>query len=113
MLKAQFMTDQGKVREKNEDAGGIFYNSAQQLLAIVADGMGGHQAGEIASDYAVTMAKTEWEKATEVTSEEEAEAWLSELINKMNTYIYEQSLAHEEQTGMGTTVVVGLCTEKF
>ncbi|MER2259764.1 MAG: protein phosphatase, partial [Priestia megaterium] len=41
-----FMTDRGRVRQHNEDNGGVFLNQHNQLLAIVADGMGGHRAGD-------------------------------------------------------------------
>ena len=44
MLNAQFFTDTGQHREKNEDAGGIFYNQTHQQLLVLCDGMGGHKA---------------------------------------------------------------------
>jgi serine/threonine protein phosphatase PrpC len=42
MLEAQFFTDTGQHRDKNEDAGGIFYNQTNQQLLVLCDGMGGH-----------------------------------------------------------------------
>ena len=48
-MKTAFVTDVGKLREHNEDAGGVFVNKAGEYLAVVADGMGGHQAGDVAS----------------------------------------------------------------
>ena len=53
-MRAVFRTDKGKVRLHNEDNGGIFQNQANQSLAIVADGMGGHRAGDVASEMTVT-----------------------------------------------------------
>ena len=44
MLKAQFFTDTGRYRDKNEDAGGVFYNRTEQQLLVLCDGMGGHLA---------------------------------------------------------------------
>ncbi len=61
-LNAVYMTDKGKIRQHNEDNGGIFVNLAGQRLAIVADGMGGHRAGDVASEMALISLKTEWEK---------------------------------------------------
>ena len=49
MLNAQFFTDTGQHRNKNEDAGGIFYNQTQQQLLVLCDGMGGHKAGNCKS----------------------------------------------------------------
>jgi protein phosphatase len=60
-LKAVFMTDQGRVRQHNEDAGGIFVNKDGNRLAIVADGMGGHRAGDVASEMTISQLKNEWE----------------------------------------------------
>lgn len=51
MLKAQFFTDTGRYRDKNEDAGGVFYNRTEQQLLVLCDGMGGHLAGEVASQF--------------------------------------------------------------
>ena len=56
-MKAVFLTDRGKVRQHNEDNGGIFVNNAGQRLAIVADGMGGHRAGDVASEMALFKLK--------------------------------------------------------
>ena len=58
MLNAQFFTDTGQHREKNEDAGGIFYNQTQQQMLVLCDGMGGHQAGEIASQFVLMNFKS-------------------------------------------------------
>ena len=49
-VKHTIFTDTGQHREKNEDAG-IFYNQTQQQMLVLCDGMGGHQAGEIASQF--------------------------------------------------------------
>ena len=47
MLNAQFFTDTGQHRNKNED--GYFYNQTQQQLLVLCDGMGGHKAGNCKS----------------------------------------------------------------
>jgi len=53
-VKSIYMTDKGRVRQNNEDNGGGFENKHGQRLAIVADGMGGHRAGDVASEMTVT-----------------------------------------------------------
>jgi len=47
-MEAVFKTDRGKVRQHNEDDGGVFPRK-EGILMVVADGMGGHRAGDVAS----------------------------------------------------------------
>lgn len=48
-MKTAVFTDKGKVRTHNEDAASAILNRHGQILAVVADGMGGHLAGDVAS----------------------------------------------------------------
>ena len=61
MLKAHFFTDMGRYRDKNEDAGGVFYNQTEQQLLVLCDGMGGHLAGEVASQFVTDELKRRFE----------------------------------------------------
>lgn len=112
-MKAHFLTDRGQVRSHNEDSGGTYYNSSGNLLAVIADGMGGHRAGDIASQMAVSLIKERWNKAEEVNSPDQAEQWLVESLEEVNIAIYEQALSDEKYDGMGTTIVVTISTEEF
>jgi len=88
-------TDIGNYREKNED---YFY--AGSNLFIVADGMGGHRAGEIASKTAVeTFVKIFYKKI----KPENIKQALSFSINSANKEVYKKSIAKLEYGGMGTT----------
>ncbi|MYL70914.1 Stp1/IreP family PP2C-type Ser/Thr phosphatase [Halobacillus litoralis] len=108
-----YETDQGKVRIHNEDAGGVFKNDAGQVLAIVADGMGGHQAGDVASQMTTSHIHKKWQEAHLIETPDEAEKWIKEAVRSANNEIKSYANEHEECAGMGTTVVVALCTGEF
>lgn len=108
-----FLTDKGRVRTNNEDCGGVFLNKSRQRLAIVADGMGGHKAGDVASNMAVSMLQERWEKEEEIKTAEGAEEWLRENISAVNRAIYEYAKEHDECQGMGTTIEAVILTKIF
>ncbi|WP_163970710.1 Stp1/IreP family PP2C-type Ser/Thr phosphatase [Oceanobacillus halotolerans] len=112
-MRGQFFTDRGQIRSHNEDAGGIFYNKDGQLLALVADGMGGHKAGDVASEMATSLVQTNWEECNGIDEPEKAEIWISELLQKVNQKIYEEATQNKDCQGMGTTIVVVICTKEF
>jgi protein phosphatase len=112
-MRAVFMTDRGKVRQHNEDNGGIFMNSSGQRLAIVADGMGGHRAGDVASEMTLTSLKGFWEQSEEIQTAEQAEDWLRQHIDQVNKILFEHSKENAECEGMGTTIVAAICTDRF
>ncbi|MFA1818619.1 Stp1/IreP family PP2C-type Ser/Thr phosphatase [Virgibacillus oceani] len=112
-MKGQFLTDQGKVRSHNEDAGGVYYNLSEQFLAIIADGMGGHQAGDVASQMAISLIEEHWKQQEKLHSPEETESWLSTVISEINHSIYSHGFQKKEFQGMGTTAVIAICTEEF
>ncbi|MBP3038324.1 Stp1/IreP family PP2C-type Ser/Thr phosphatase [Bacillaceae bacterium Marseille-Q3522] len=112
-MKAVFKTDLGRIRQRNEDNGGIFANGSNQRLAIVADGVGGHLAGDVASEMAIMNLKERWEKAEKIQTAEQAENWLLENINEVNSLLFEHAQNHPECNGMGTTIVAVISTEQF
>lgn len=112
-MQGHFLTDRGQVRSHNEDSGGIFPNDYGQYLAIIADGMGGHQAGDVASKMATSIIEKKWRSMERLNSPEEAEEWLENALLDMNTSIYQHSLEKEECQGMGTTIVIAICVDEF
>ncbi|KQL54679.1 protein phosphatase [Heyndrickxia shackletonii] len=108
-------TDTGKVRLNNEDNGEILTNKSGIYLAIVADGMGGHNAGDIASEMAVNVLKEYWEKSFPVGGIDAAiaEKWLRDTIADVNIKLYEHSRTDSNLDGMGTTLVAAVCTNDF
>ncbi len=112
-MKAVFKTDRGKVRSHNEDNGGYFYNKAGEILVVVADGMGGHRAGDVASSMAVSFLQQHWIEEQTMSTPAMAESWLGEQINKVNESIFNHAQTNAECQGMGTTLVAAVCTERF
>lgn len=86
----------GKIRSNNQDSG-----YAGTHLFVVADGMGGHAGGDVASAIAVTrIAETD----REYTSPNDAEFALQSALLAANALLAETVFEHNELTGMGTTV---------
>ncbi|NNV05067.1 Stp1/IreP family PP2C-type Ser/Thr phosphatase [Geobacillus sp. C56-T2] len=112
-MRAVFRTDIGQIREHNEDSGGVFVNQSGQYLAVVADGMGGHRAGDVASSMAVAYLQAQWEEAPGLLSPAEAEQWLKTQIEEANAQLFRHALSHPECQGMGTTIVGAICADSF
>jgi PPM family protein phosphatase len=111
-MKMVKRTDVGKVREHNEDSLELFPLSGDLVLAVVADGLGGHSAGEVASAEAVKMFEKELGKLSPKLSIKERGEQLAMIIGQANEKVYR--LAHDKNklTGMGTTVVSILADEE-
>jgi serine/threonine protein phosphatase PrpC len=103
-LEIKFQTDVGRKRNTNQDYAGLFENQLKIPFAVLADGMGGHQAGDVASRMAVHNLGEDWEQS-EVDDPEKAAQWLIQAIQKENELIFEKGQAKAEYLGMGTTIV--------
>ncbi|WP_067838721.1 Stp1/IreP family PP2C-type Ser/Thr phosphatase [Amphibacillus sediminis] len=111
-MKQYFLSDQGKVRQHNEDAGGVFKNQIGQTLSLVADGMGGHQAGDVASQMVKDYFEQAWKQTDAITTPDAAEAWLNKHILQANQNVYDYAEQHPECKGMGTTVIAVIYTDE-
>ena len=98
-----FITDVGNVRSINEDYLEV-YEDDEKLLYVVADGMGGHNAGEVASKLA-TDTIISYIKERKVESPEEL---LKNAIKAANERVYNYSLSSNNLNGMGTTITACL-----
>ena len=104
-MKFAIKSDVGQRRKVNEDAAGYFESKILIPLMMVCDGIGGHNAGEIACAMALTSIGQAWEK-TEFNDIEEVYQWLIQKITEANEAIFTRSAQYEDLYGMGTTVVV-------
>ncbi len=101
-------TSVGCIRPLNEDSYFVSEPDSGTVLAIVADGMGGHNAGEVASGEAVGIIQ----KDVLGKSGEPAKDVLIKAITDANREIYEMSIQKQKLSGMGTTITACLADEK-
>ena len=96
-MKVFALTDKGRVRAINQDA---FYQPRPgETFAVIADGMGGHQAGDVASRLAVEEF-TRWLKCAPRPSEDT----MRYAVSEANRAVYLKSKAEPDKAGMGTTL---------
>ncbi len=112
-MKSYYLTDVGRVRSHNEDSVTIIKNGSGEHLLIVADGMGGHRAGEVASSLVVTHFGKRFSSISSIGSKLDAVNWLNDNVNEINEAILEYAKNHFDSTGLGTTLVLALLTDKF
>lgn len=112
-MKAVYKSDIGYVRSVNEDRAVVQNDVGGLALAIVADGMGGHQAGEIASQMAIETIQEKLQTIHSGIGPEECERLLGEAIVGANVAIYEYASQITHLHGMGTTVVAALASEEW
>ena len=112
-MKSYYITDTGKVRTHNEDSVTIVKNASGEHLMIVADGMGGHRAGEIASSMVVTQIGSRFSNLSTIGSKMDAVKWLKENVDEVNASILKYGEEHSEANGLGTTAVMALLTKDF
>jgi serine/threonine protein phosphatase PrpC len=100
-FRSASLTDVGRVREQNEDT-----PLADLPLVGVADGMGGHEGGEVASQLAVHTLRS-WKERLEGRAGREASEVLREAFTEANRVVFEKGVEDESLLGMGTTLTIG------
>ncbi|MEI2719279.1 MAG: protein phosphatase 2C domain-containing protein [Gemmatimonadales bacterium] len=95
-------TDVGVVRSGNED---MYLMAAERGLFIVADGMGGHAAGEVASEMATQLIAQEFRPVRGMT-DDELMAQMVGAIRASNAAIFQRTMSEHDKRGMGTTTTV-------
>ena len=112
-MRSFYLTDVGKVRNHNEDSVIILKNHNNEYLLAVADGMGGHRAGEVASSIAITYLAHHFQESFYNLSKDEAIIWINDSIDSINTAIFNHEKDHPESIGMGPTLVMVLYTKDY
>lgn len=108
-----YLTDPGKVRNHNEDSVIVTENKMGEVLLAVADGMGGHKAGEVASSIAISHLGKRFSEISSVGTKEDAISFIKEMVSEANVLLYKYTSEHEESKGMGTTIVLAVKTKDF
>jgi protein phosphatase len=112
-LQTYYLTDAGRVREHNEDCVTIIKNNSGEYLMAVADGMGGHQAGEIASSMSIDYLSKAFLEKELIGDKASAVSFLRESVEEINKNIFAYTDEFPESKGMGTTLVVALVTNDY
>ena len=112
-MKTFYLTDAGKVRDHNEDSVIIVSNDENNYLMAIADGMGGHSAGEVASSIAIGYLGNHFKETFRNMSKVDAVNWIRDAVNEINSLIFQHEKEHPESKGMGTTLVMAVLTDKF
>ena len=112
-MKSFYLTDAGKVRNHNEDSVIIVKNEEGSYLMAIADGMGGHSAGEVASSIAIGHLGKYFKDSFRNMSKVDAVNWIRDTVNEINTLIFSYEKEHPESKGMGTTLVTAILTKDY
>ena len=112
-MKYFYITDAGTIRDHNEDSVTIVENSHGEYLLAVADGMGGHRAGEVASNIVINHLTDRFLKNEQIGDKEEAINWIKTTVSEANELIIKHTQDYPESTGMGTTIVVALYSKDY
>ena len=112
-MESYFLTDTGRVREHNEDNVTIIKNLNDEYLLAVADGMGGHKAGEVASSIAINHLSKSFMEMEKLGDKASTVKWLRKEIEDINNEIFEYTSTHPESKGMGSTLVLAIYSKDY
>ena len=112
-MKSFFLTDSGKVRAHNEDSVIIVRNIDDDYLLAVADGMGGHRCGEVASSIAISYLGKHFQETFKDMDKESAIACIREAAEEVNKQIFDHARENPESAGMGSTLVLAISTKDY
>lgn len=105
-LRYAVRTDIGKKRTVNEDGAAVYATDDGIVLAVIADGMGGHRGGDFASSTAIQLIGEQFlqREILEDASNDDWMEWLHEAILHINQHLFTVAEGNEDYHGMGTTL---------
>lgn len=112
-MQTFYFTDPGKVRSHNEDSVTIINNDKQEFVLAIADGMGGHKAGEVASTIAIEHIRNSFYKLDTMGTKEDAIEWSRKIVKEINAEIFAYAKDNPESKGLGTTLVIAIKTNDY
>lgn len=108
MIEVVAMTDIGNVRTVNQDYVRYYQKNQNECLVVLCDGMGGHNAGDIASKMTCDLIIEQYESHMDFHGEDDVHMWMNDVINLANQTVKQKSYESSDLEGMGTTVVLAL-----
>lgn len=112
-MQTFYLSDVGNVRTHNEDSVTIIKNDNNEYILAIADGMGGHKAGEVASAIAINHIRDSFFELETIGIKEDAIEWLRQIIKEINKKIFKYAELHPESKGLGTTLVIAILTDNY
>lgn len=114
MMQFEVLSDIGKKRTLNEDSAAVFTLKDRAVLAVIADGMGGHQGGDFASSTALRLVGEAFEDIKDAPFEQHSDwmEWLKETALYVNRRLYNYASTNKELEGMGTTMEMVLIYDR-
>ncbi len=110
-MRTAYKTDIGRIRSVNEDCAAVSSDLNGMTLALLADGMGGHKAGDVASQMTIDVLQRELSAIHHEMSVKQWEEAMMQAIDRANTEVYNKASQSTEFLGMGTTLVIGIMSK--
>lgn len=106
-MKTAFQTNIGRQRSQNQDRVAKFISEQGPQLAVVADGIGGNQRGDLAAEMTIKSLGRDFIK-NPPSNDDEATSWLTAQVQSINNQVLKKSKQKSSYQGMGTTLVAAI-----
>lgn len=110
-MDVKVITNVGRRRVSNQDYAEYFKNKHGEYLFVLCDGIGGHQAGDVASKKTTEFIGEAFLAQDVPFTLEHFQSWIKEIIVRVNQYIIELASENSDLQGMGTTLVMASIIE--